>query len=730
MNLTAYRTPGVYFEASDGRPQGLATVRVDVAGFVGIAARGPLRRPVRIESWAEFVKTFGSFIPEAYLAFAVDGFFANGGDACWVVRVADPFLARAATFNLLDQPDLTKGKPILQLEVKTLDGLFPNDPPTGLPNPGTWGNDLSIAVAHDGYRSSPDRATPSARFSLTLRLPDGTRESWRDLSLDQNDPRYVADVINDPNTGSRWITTTDPRPKHTTTPPTLIPSLPRFVDSFGVPRFLDSFGGGADGLAPANVVKDDSGRLALQIHAASPATAEATFEITPDGSVPGRFTIAVFEPGSAKLVETWSGLTLDRTDAAHNVETILNYGRSQDGKFVGSQYIRARNLLAPGDPAAKSVGLVHSPQVKLRGGLRPDLFGDIVPGAEASAIASASVGGMALEVRQGLEALGLIDEVRIVALPDLMPKPPAPKPQTRPARCTSTTSRAVVATPQAEMPRAFTTDEIEQIQREMIGQAERLGDRIALLDVPPGGEGTSPSTISSLVEVQGWRAQFNSSFATAYYPWIGVPDPFGDAGSLRLVPPCGHVAGIWANTDATIGPHASPANATIERVHDLPMAIDDEWHARLNDSGVNVIRDYAARGIRVMGARTFSTDLGVRFLAVRRLLILIERSIDVGSQWIPFESNDPDTWTHIDRVVRSFLDGLWRKGMLDGATAESAYFVACDASTNPPVEVDAGRLICMIGINPPWPAEFVVVKIGRTEGGTQILETQGSPRRG
>ncbi len=169
--------------------------------------------------------------------------------------------------------------------------------------------------------------------------------------------------------------------------------------------------------------------------------------------------------------------------------------------------------------------------------------------------------------------------------------------------------------------------------------------------------------------------------------------------------------------------HKPPANEELFYAQDVSTQIEDLLHGDLNDRSVNVIRAYRGRGLRLAGARTLSSDPDWRYVNVRRLLIMIEEAIDQQTQWLVFEPSNPDVWREVDRVVRSFLDGLWHRGMLDGPTAADAYSVTCDTTTNPPDQAEVGRLICRIGVQPPWPAEFVVVRIGKTESGTQIIET-------
>jgi hypothetical protein len=220
----------------------------------------------------------------------------------------------------------------------------------------------------------------------------------------------------------------------------------------------------------------------------------------------------------------------------------------------------------------------------------------------------------------------------------------------------------------------------------------------------------------------------DTSYAALYWPWLRSPDPLRLEGLLRSVPPSGHVAGIYARGDLRVGVHKPPANELVRTINDVTAVSDDVVHATLNADGVNVIRAWNGQGIRVAGARTLSRDGGFRYVNIRRLLTMIEEAFLEDTAWTVFEANGPDLWREVDRIARGFLDRLWRQGMLDGATAAEAYSVTCDETTNPPDEVAIGRLVCLIGVQPPWPAEFVVVRIGRTESVTEIVETAGGTR--
>jgi len=190
------------------------------------------------------------------------------------------------------------------------------------------------------------------------------------------------------------------------------------------------------------------------------------------------------------------------------------------------------------------------------------------------------------------------------------------------------------------------------------------------------------------------------------------------------------VAGVWARSDRRAGVHKPPANEALEGVEDVLFRLGDEEHGDLNEAGVNAIRLYDGRGIRVAGARTVSSDPLLRYVNVRRLLLMIAEAVDEGTQWTVFEPHDLRLRREIDRVVRSFLDSLFRRGVLDGAKAEEAYSVRCDETTNPPAEVEAGRLICQIGVQPPWPAEFVIVRLAKSVSGVELLDAQDGREAG
>jgi phage tail sheath protein FI len=282
--------------------------------------------------------------------------------------------------------------------------------------------------------------------------------------------------------------------------------------------------------------------------------------------------------------------------------------------------------------------------------------------------------------RQGIGGLAAVDEVTMLVVPDAM-----------------------------QFAQNGDDTALRDLQGKMIAHCENLGDRMAILDAPPN------MIPQDLYEWRMNKAGYDSKMAAFYYPWIEVMDPI----SRRpiTIPPSGHIAGVWARTDETRGVHKAPANEVIMGATALAFQVTHGEQGSLNRNGINCIRAFPGRGIRVWGARTLSSDPEWRYINVRRLFNFVSESITIGTQWSVFEPNDPFLWSSLAINVSSFLRTVWRTGALFGATPDQAFFVKCDAETNPPESVDAGMVICEIGIAPVKPAEFVIFRLSQFTGG-------------
>ncbi|NQZ58837.1 MAG: phage tail sheath family protein [Lentisphaeraceae bacterium] len=264
----------------------------------------------------------------------------------------------------------------------------------------------------------------------------------------------------------------------------------------------------------------------------------------------------------------------------------------------------------------------------------------------------------------------------------------------------------------------------------LLSHCEKMRDRIAILDAPAevdsiagltkvakaGATKVAKDKDDKKVEAPkaaNYRPRESASgYGAFYYPYIVVRDPLNSKNMIE-VPPSGHLAGVYGRTDNLRGVHKAPANEQIMGALDVAYNVTPEEQGTLNPNGVNVIRSFSKEGIRVWGARTVAASSSeYRYLNVRRLMIMVEQSIKRNTSWIVFEPNTPDLWKSIRRDISAFLKNVWRSGALFGDTPEQAFFVKCDAETNPPEVIDAGQLIIEIGVSPVKPAEFVVFRIG------------------
>lgn len=237
--------------------------------------------------------------------------------------------------------------------------------------------------------------------------------------------------------------------------------------------------------------------------------------------------------------------------------------------------------------------------------------------------------------------------------------------------------------------------------KKIVAHCENNRFRFAIIDSPKGESG-----ITRLVPRNNIT---DSKYAAFYYPWIVTSDP--RTGARKLVPPGGHVLGVYARSDTERGVFKAPANEIVRGALAVEFDINDSVQDELNPRGVNVIRSFPGRGIRVWGARTISSDSLWKYVSVRRLFIFLERSIYEGTQFVVFEPNDDRLWARVVDTIRLFLRGQWRLGALFGRTEQEAFFITCDRTTMSQDDILNGRLICEIGIAPVRPAEFVIFRI-------------------
>jgi hypothetical protein len=239
----------------------------------------------------------------------------------------------------------------------------------------------------------------------------------------------------------------------------------------------------------------------------------------------------------------------------------------------------------------------------------------------------------------------------------------------------------------------------QRVQDQMISICELQKDRFAILDIPQSKD---------IEWVRRWRRRTDSSYCAYYWPWLRTVRVDEKP---RNLPPSGYLAGCYARRDLE-GVHHAPANLELEGVEDVALRITEDHIGILNADAVNTFR--IQRGVRPWGARTASSDPEWRYIPIRRLFIMLRRSLEAGFAWITFEPNNHDTWEIVRRRVTAFLSSLYTQGMLAGGNLEDAFFVKCDAETNPADQVDNGLMICDIGVAPLHPAEFIMISLTQT----------------
>ncbi len=258
---------------------------------------------------------------------------------------------------------------------------------------------------------------------------------------------------------------------------------------------------------------------------------------------------------------------------------------------------------------------------------------------------------------------------------------------------------SIVATPGAmvtETPRS------RAIVANLIGHCERMKYRIAVVDSARG---------QTIAEVRALRGLYDSSHAAFYYPWVRVLDPL--TGQENHYPPSGFVAGIYARNDSNRAVYKAPANEVVTLAIGFETMLNKAHQEVLNPEGINCFRFFEGRGMRLWGARTMSSDPEWKYVNLRRYFAYLERSIDKGTQWAVFEPNGERLWANVRTTIQDFLLNEWQNGALLGDKPERSFFVKCDRSTMSQNDLDNGRLVCLVGVAPLRPAEFVVFRIGQ-----------------
>ena len=663
--------PGVYIDevTSAGVISGVGT---STAAFLGGIKYGRRNEAVRITSWDNFLKEFWrpQEVPEDtdYLWYSVRGFFENGGKRCFVINVSD---AQPQTLNLLDRLTNPDNSANATGTAKATIRVYARTPGANSGISVQAQNDSLVSSGKFFRASAPDvNASAGARAIVVATEAHAAQFRVGDVvrinkGTGQTALSDTSTVVRIDATAKKIYTATDITNTYSGTGATLtFADLATGTNSF---RAQD-----VKLLSVGSSIKITQGTNALfcRVVAISPeviSIGNITYRVTVDRPVD------VFKYSNTANIAIQSNEFKIRVQK--NAVALPDYGALAMDSGHPNYFATVINndpdgviYTEPFEPPNTTLAPDNRPVVQAA-------FAPLVGGSNESA----QIPGSAY-----VDALALLDRIDDVNL--------------------------VIAPGRAD----------DQVQLALIQHCTRQQDRIALL----GTDRSAPPFGSNGAEGRRLAVDSDKGYAAFYYPWVLVPSM--KSGNKIPVPPTGHVAGIIARIDAQRGVHKAPAGmeTALDGVLGITQGMSNDEQGILNKAGVNVIRVFQSGGRSVVwGARTTAPEgSDWQYISTRRLFLFIEESIQESIRWAVFEPNNLGLWEKLKRVIRAFLRQQWRNGALFGETEEQAFFVRIDEDINQESERQLGRLNIEIGLKPADPAEFIVIRIGIWQGGTQVLE--------
>ncbi len=600
---TAYYTPGVYIEEVDKGPKPIQGVSTSITAFVGFTKKAEglnedgltthsiLSQPKLITNWTQFEKHFGGLDERAYLPYAVQGFFNNGGVTAWVISIHafDKLPAQALIYGVNQRDSSKLGAPALIVHAK---------------EGGPSGDKIKVTLKSSGAASSAAGASTIPPRTASPAAPTGDQAA-----------QPAAD-----NTAS--------------------------------------------GNKPATPTPTPAAGSQPQNSAATPDQFTLTVEM--EGSAAQNYTVKLDE------LPLWS-------DRDREVESVHKFAHAKVWRLTKAGKLAERMpkfdaYQLTGGSARFDLELLDEPD-------RAQLLSNSANVNEGELFNRNAIrlfNGKAAK-RKGIDGLQAIDELNLICAPDLA---------------------------MAHKEGIVDDEGFIGVQKAMLDFCRLTTYRFAILDAPYNQR--DPENILN------WRnnlAGFDSMHGALYYPWVKIMDPV--SGRSKFIPPSGHIAGIYARSDSQRGVHKAPANEDISGVIDVAVNVTKGEQDLLNPAGINCIRKFAGRGVRIWGARTLASDPSWRYINVRRLFNYVEESVERSMQWAVFEPNDVYLWGKVKRDITAFLRTVWRSGALFGVDPNQAFYVKCDEELNPAEIRDQGIMICEIGMAPVKPAEFVVFRFSQ-----------------
>lgn len=660
--MAEYLAPGVYVEEFDSGLKAMEGVGTSTAGFVGMAQKGPIKGlPVLITGMADYQRRFGGYLAEKtygsmrYLPYAVEQFFANGGSTCYVMRVCSTDKETGA-----GTAQGSMGGDFLEVHAAS---------------PGQWGNTLQVRFIQNLKAKTP----------ITKKLPAEAvtvaTEKYAELEAEQKKLEEALKTLSEAKVKQQEA-----------------------EDKAEAASEADK----AEAAAAAEAAKQETEKAQAQADTQKKAVEEKAAAYTQAaagifyevgdskclqegdlvcvssnaGNSSLRYTVVdkiedkkvyirwpVYDlPGNAMLyLVEWNLSIQDETTAEQYEAVSFNDGKSS---YIGNTAAKSQLVTIKCRPEKLNSGILEKClkteedtffTISITGGTEGTI--SQVPDASLYTGKDGAPGE-----RTGLTSFQTISDVSIMAIPGIVDK---------------------------------------AVQSALVTHCESMGNRFAVLDMPEEDK--------EVAAMQAFRENIDSSYAAMYHPWLQCYDAL--ANKSTYFPPSGAMAGIYGRTDNTRGVHKAPANEVVRNCTGLSVNYNEAEQGKLNPKGINLIRALPGQGIRVWGARTCSSDGNWKYVNVRRLFIYIEESIKTSTGWAVFEPNDEMLWSRVEGTIKVFLTTQWRNGALTGSSAEEAFFINIGRSTMTQDDILNGRLICIIGVAPVRPAEFVIFRI------TQKMET-------
>lgn len=659
--MAEYLAPGVYVEEIEAGPKPIEGVSTSTTGMVGMTARGPADGlPKLVTSFAEYRRRFGGYLDDAaldgyqYLPYAVRGFFENGGKRVYIKRVLDTGTADTAGTAAAASPPVGGIVTRLAQNATATATTIRLISLRGIENAST----IDLSQTKNGTTTTESVTvasyTPGTKtVTLTAALANDFEAKYTSVTITSiADPGTPLELeAADPGA---WGNGINVQVFHTSAASAAVQAIVTNVVANDTVQLSTG-----SGFYAGAIVEFDLGQskvyaqvTAVNGHSITVATPfGATTDLDPDAGT----ATTMARTCEFRLVISYDGVTEDYDGLSLN-DTTSRYYQTVINNV--STLVRV-----PSTVVADTTTEDPFTQPSAADGLTLALAG----GLDGSAPSDADYVGVdnGPGQRTGIAALADIDEVSLVAAPGMVS---------------------------------------QTIQNALIAHCELLLDRFAVLD-------PDYASNNALENIQDQRNLYDTKYAALYFPNIKAFDPL--TGGEIVLPPSGHVLGLYAKTDIERGVHKAPANVVVGSITGLDLTINKGEQDILNPRNINVIRDFRAsgRGYRVWGARCLTSDSQWKYVPVRRLFIFVEESLDEGLQWVVFEPNAEPLWARVRQSISNFLVRVWRDGALMGATPEEAYFVRCDRTTMTQDDIDNGRLIILVGIAPVKPAEFVIVRI-------------------